>query len=738
MIKIRSAKQRNRLLRLLLAAVVIPGVIISIIGAAAVSRQKRAREIKLEEEYRRELFQAGKEIENGIERAVRNTFLEVSLKKIEFANPSSVQKALKETLLKNPIVKYPFIINSKSKYIFPFSRKIHPVFYKMPKTILYQGTAGENFREGENMEFKERRFVAALKYYLKALSHTRNRNISPYIYNSIARCYYKLNKFPQTASYLADLRNNFPEQLKKNKPLYFSVLYQAALSYKAMAAREKTAENFLQLYDEILQYEMSGDVDNFAFFKNEALEYLNRHIKEIDREKQKLYRAEVLDRLQSFSGIDISLSWRFFDMEIPANEIEEEGISSDASKFKKIREFYVEDNEKNRFYRQVKKLPEWKRDGIPYFELKKIGDEYIAFDKLNSLNQRKSSLFFGFLISSDYIRDHIFASVVKTQLNKPDVRLLILDKGISLRGGAPGWELMSIPFGKYMTGKKLFFVTPQKDYLQTIIKRELLLNYILIFALILALVFGIFFFYKYITREAELVRIKSGFVDSASHTLKTPLTRIRMLAEKMELGWVENETKKQEYYQSIVSETDRMTEMIDNMLDFSKIEAGKKIYEPRQANIREVVAPIITRFATHLKGLGFRFEVDIAKDIPEFCFDPEAIHLIIVNLLQNAVKYSIQEKYTGIRIYEDADRQRVAIEVADKGIGLEHKEKEKIFAKFYRVGNEKVKALEGSGLGLFLVNHAVKAHDGEIEVKSEPGAGAAFTIFLPCPRRERP
>ena len=799
MIRSKSIKQRNRLLRLLLAAVVIPGIIISIVGVVAVSKQKRAKEIKLEEEYRHDLMRIRNGIESSIERAVRGTFLEISREKIEFDNPGSVQKALRETLLKNPIVKYPFIINSKSEFVFPFARKISPVFFKMPKTILYQGTTGQYIKKGENMEYRERRFIDALKNYLNALHHNRDRDVLPYIYHSIARCYYKLKKFPQAVSYLEDLRKNDLEHLKKDKSLYFSVLYQNALSYKAMGEREDTAENFLQLYDEILQYEMSGDEDSFAFFKNEALQYLNRHIEEIDREKQKSYPAEVLDRLQSLSGIDISLSWRYFDFETPMEdtkgpavaseraggpisttlkdlrqktglssngsiEEEEPGISSDASKFKKIREFYIEHNEKSLFYRQVKKLPQWQRADIPYFGLKKIGDECIAYDKLNTQNRRKKNLFFGFLLSSDYIRDHIFAGVIQKQLNRADIRVTILDKRATPGRTETGWELMSAPFRKYMTGKKLVFAAGRRDFLQGIIERELLLNYSLIIALVLALIFGIFFFYKYISRESELIQIKSGFVDSASHTLKTPLTRIRMLAEKMDLGWVKDESKRQEYYRSIVSETDRMTEMIDNMLDFSKIEAGKKVYEPRQADIKEVVTPIISRFEKHLKSLGFRFEVDIAENIPEFCFDPEAVHVIMVNLLQNAIKYSLKEKYIAVRIYNERSataahksrrndsptiiktsstdntlthskpekkRQRVVVEVEDRGIGLEQKEKEKIFAKFYRVDNEDVKVLEGSGLGLFLVHHAVKAHDGEIEVKSEVGTGTTFKIYFP-------
>lgn len=731
MIKIGSIKQRNRLLQLLLAAVVVPGVIISIIGVAAISRQKRAKELKLEEEYRNILIQARNEIETKIERSIRDTFVQISRKKITLDQPASLQEALKEILLKNPIVTFPFLIDSKGKFIFPFEKKADAPFFEMPKTDLYKGSAGAFFREGEDMEFRERRFIDAIKCYLKAQRVTRDEHIIPYIYNSIARCYYKLNKFPQAAGYLEDLQTDFMEQLKKNPSLHFSVLYQTALSYKAMKSKEDAVKTFLRLYDEILQYETFGDMGKFHFFKNEALDYMNRHIKEIDRESKELYRADVLDRLRNLSEIDISLNWSFFDIGQPVNDLQEEGaeISSEAFRLQKIREFYLANDEKSQFYRQVKTLPEWKRAAIPYFGLKKIGESWIAFDKVFITDRGKGSLFFGFLISPGFIANRIFPAVVKKWVNLAVLELSILDKEIASRGNGPAWELLSVPFRKYLTDKKLVLSSRDNGYFERIVKKELLLNYALIFALILALIFGIFFFYKFISREAGLVQVKSDFVDSASHTLKTPLTRIRMLAEKMELGWVDDDSKKQEYYQSIIAETDRMTEMINNMLDFSKVEAGKKVYEPQKLAIRDVVEPIITRFAKHMKGLRFQLDVDIAEDLPNFYFDPEAVRLMIVNLLQNAVKYSLQQKHVGINIYRDEDR--VAIEVADKGIGLEQKEVEKIFTKFYRVGNEQVKALEGSGLGLFLVNHAVKAHNGEIKVRSKPGKGSTFTILLP-------
>ena len=103
--------------------------------------------------------------------------------------------------------------------------------------------------------------------------------------------------------------------------------------------------------------------------------------------------------------------------------------------------------------------------------------------------------------------------------------------------------------------------------------------------------------------------------------------------------------------------------------------------------------------------------------------------MIVINLLQNAVKYSLKEKTIGVKLYQQNDQ--VVIEIEDRGIGIEEKDLSNIFIKFFRVENIKVKTLEGSGLGLYLVKHAVNAHKGEIMVKSELDKGSIFTVFLP-------
>ena len=129
---------------------------------------------------------------------------------------------------------------------------------------------------------------------------------------------------------------------------------------------------------------------------------------------------------------------------------------------------------------------------------------------------------------------------------------------------------------------------------------------------------------------------------------------------------------------------------------------------------------------------GFKFEQSIDPNIPPVQVDREAIGRSLVNLVNNALKYSDHEKFIGVKLYR-ADSV-LKLEVADRGIGIARTEQSKIFEKFYRAGNPLVHNTKGSGLGLSLVRHIAHAHGGEVEVESTPGRGSKFTLTLPLDR----
>jgi signal transduction histidine kinase len=259
--------------------------------------------------------------------------------------------------------------------------------------------------------------------------------------------------------------------------------------------------------------------------------------------------------------------------------------------------------------------------------------------------------------------------------------------------------------------------------------RFLRYNYIVLAALSLFMIAGIFLTYRNISKEMNLARQKSDFVANVSHELRTPLALIRLYAETLELGRLSAKEKYQEYFRIIREESERLTALINNILDFSRIDAGRKEYEFQQTNLGELVHSTLDSYRFQIQQNGFGFEENISPDIPPVNVDREAIARSLLNLVNNALKYSKDQKHIAVKLYRS--NGSVKLEVQDRGIGIAPNEQEKIFEKFYRCGDPLVHDVKGSGLGLSLVRHIVRAHGGDVLVESVPDKGSKFTIALP-------
>jgi signal transduction histidine kinase len=240
---------------------------------------------------------------------------------------------------------------------------------------------------------------------------------------------------------------------------------------------------------------------------------------------------------------------------------------------------------------------------------------------------------------------------------------------------------------------------------------------------------GLYLVYSNVRREIHLSRLKSDFVANVSHELKTPLALVRLFAETLELGRVPSEEKAKQYYRVINKESQRLTQLINNILDFSRIEAGRKEYRFVPASVGRIVNDVVDSYRFHIEQQGFDLQVRVADDLPEVQADPEALGQAVLNLLNNAIKYSKDSK--SITVEARRDDGRVVVSVTDLGIGIPKGEHKKIFEKFYRGEDSLVHETKGSGLGLPLVRHIMEAHGGSVEVESSPGRGSTFSLVVP-------
>ncbi len=231
-------------------------------------------------------------------------------------------------------------------------------------------------------------------------------------------------------------------------------------------------------------------------------------------------------------------------------------------------------------------------------------------------------------------------------------------------------------------------------------------------------------------RATQLSQMKTDFVSSVSHELRTPLASIRVFGEFLRLGRVSGPEKIREYGEYIEAESRRLTQLVNNILDFSKIESGQKRYNLERADVEQIVGETLRTFEVRLKQDGFVVDLRATPTpLPPAWVDPPAIAQVLTNLLDNAIKYSGEARHIGVTL----GRQNgfVTLAVSDQGPGIPVAEQERIFEKFYRVGNGLVHDAKGSGLGLAIVKHIVEAHRGRVIVDSRPGAGCTFTVELP-------
>jgi signal transduction histidine kinase len=254
-------------------------------------------------------------------------------------------------------------------------------------------------------------------------------------------------------------------------------------------------------------------------------------------------------------------------------------------------------------------------------------------------------------------------------------------------------------------------------------------SFLILGILSLMIVGGLVLTKHIVSKEIALARLKSDFVSNVSHELRTPLALIRLYAETLELGRINTREKKQQYYRIIRKESERLTALINNILDFSRIEAGRKEYEFRETDIAELVHNTLDNYRYQIEQQGFAFEESIDANLPPVRVDREAIARALVNLVNNALKYSAEEKFLGVKLYRE--NGVVKLEVADHGIGIARRDQSRIFEKFYRTGDPLVHNTKGSGLGLSLVRHITQAHGGGIAVESTPGRGSTFVLSLP-------
>jgi len=255
---------------------------------------------------------------------------------------------------------------------------------------------------------------------------------------------------------------------------------------------------------------------------------------------------------------------------------------------------------------------------------------------------------------------------------------------------------------------------------------------LLIALLVIAIGVGGWLIVSDLNRQLTLARQKTDFVSNVSHELKTPLTSIRMFAELLAEGRVNEPEKQKSYLHIITAETARLTRLINNVLDFSRMERGEKEYHFAPCDLVGLAGETAEVFRPHLEAAGFCFQTELPDSPVTIRADKDAVAQVMVNLLSNAEKYSNGRKEIDLRLTRHLEPVPwVELSVLDRGPGVPSEARERIFEKFYRANDSLTNSVQGSGLGLTLARQIARAHGGDVVYSSREGGGSCFTLRLP-------
>jgi signal transduction histidine kinase len=230
-------------------------------------------------------------------------------------------------------------------------------------------------------------------------------------------------------------------------------------------------------------------------------------------------------------------------------------------------------------------------------------------------------------------------------------------------------------------------------------------------------------------RNHREARQKTSFVSNVSHELKTPLTTIRMYAELLGEGKIDSALKQKTYLQTIIRESQRLTRLVNNILDFSRLEQGHKTFNFADLEFNELLEDILARQALRCEEAGLILKKQLAPDALPIYSDPDAIEQILLNLIDNALKYAA--KGGELLVVLSSDTEKIYLELSDRGPGIPKAQHQKIFDKFHRLDSSLTSSQPGAGLGLSIARQLARGLRGDLICRAVDSGGASFCLSLP-------
>ncbi len=297
--------------------------------------------------------------------------------------------------------------------------------------------------------------------------------------------------------------------------------------------------------------------------------------------------------------------------------------------------------------------------------------------------------------------------------------------------GAPD-GLLKLPLARAAGWRMAVLATRQDDPFAAVSDHRIALYFWSAGLLVAALVVLATLLGRRLLNESRLTRLKNDFIAMVTHELKTPLASTRVLVETLLDGGAPTPADQREYLELIARENARLCRLIDNFLTFSRMERGRQSFELRRCDPAAIARAAADAIHERMAAAGIECSLELQPNLPPLQADPDALVTLLLNLLDNAIKFAGTRKWIALRAH--AAGGRVVFEVEDHGIGIARRDQRRIFERFYQADRSLAREVGGCGLGLAIVKFIAQSHGGTVAVESAPGRGSTFRVALPAAR----
>lgn len=704
-----ALKRQKKLIIIFLLTILLPSVSLSIFGIRAIRNERFRLAKQTENEHRRAAdflkAQINSRIED-VEEVLQNLAQNPAFHEKEY---SAVRDLVGDRLVDNPLIDQVFIAYENDEPLFPL---FLPVPIKAPSLTppLLTSLEKEKLKRAEEYEFKLKKYRSALKLYKELSSFSKNKTFQAQMLNNAARCFMKLKRYEQAVMNYLKICDDYPECLTSSRlPLALMARLQIIECYQNLGDINNSLKNSLNLYRDICQKKWNLNEDQFKTYSSMAeatvQQVLSENQKDLVLDEYKKEFEQLKDLHQ-----EKTKQWRIINS-IKTGLIHE-------------------------LLRRLNQSKSYSRQAFNYSKTINDRNFLILAAMIPDKSGTNSSGILGLNIKNEYLENRLLSEISKNIPFSENTNIVISDLSGQVFYGKKEQSSLLPTITEFFEDN---FPPWRMDFYQVKTKSFGLMDirksfyFWTIVTLIIVLIFGTVLIVRTIAQEMDVLKIKSDFVSSVSHEFKTPLTSIKALTERLQEGKVNAPAKMKQYFSVISQDTDKLTRLVRNILDFSKIEEGKKEYDFIKTDVAQLIAQEVKNFKKEAVQKGLEIHTQIADDVPLLSLDRDAISQALINLLDNAVKFSPDKKEIQVRVKRDEDK--VIIEVEDEGVGIPQNELDKIFDKFYQSRSALQHSVKGTGLGLTLVKHIIEAHGGRISVESQVGQGSNFSLILPLKRK---